>query len=258
MKFIYILDLADAKLFWEAMTSLRSPKSEGDAITAIKNVLGRVDSLPDFRSRQLIGETLEWARDNIGRFLFWEPSVQERYGHLPNVFTLASLFESISQTSKDWNSMIDTIVHDQQSQFQQTMHQWHSFLMTVNPERILHFGDTPIQFPDIRTSRFDMADSRTSAGLQVVDIVLWIIRRVFYGNPIGQAATKLYDATPPYSLYEMSLEWVSNELHRIIADTMDEELSAEQLALGEAWVGQFEQRRQHRIDEDRIKQPPST
>ena len=258
MKFVAILGTDDAKLFWRAMTSSQSSSSEGDAVLAIDHVLQRVDTLPDHRSRQLIRETLQWAKMNIGKFSFWVPTEQERHGHLPNIFTLGALFEGISRASRDWNSTIDKIVHDQQSQFEQTLQQWHSFLMTADPKPIFHFGNTPIQFPDISGSCFEIGNSRDSAGLQVVDIVLWVSRRITFGSPIDSKSTELSGfCVSPDDIFYMSFDWIETELYYAMA-LRNQPLSEAQLSEGRRRIGQFEQHRQHLMREDREGQVSDT
>ena len=207
--------------------------------------------LPDFRSRQLIGDTLIWARSNIGRFSFWTPRKQSRHGHLPNLFTFPALFDSISRAARDWNSNVDVIIHDQQGQFGETLREWHSLFEGIEPERIFHFGDTPIQFADIRGSRFEIVDSRTSAGLQVVDVVLWTFSRIVSNKPLGPIATELYEVCfSPQNMFFMSLDWIVAELEFTMDAVTSRPLSEEKLVDGMRIVNCVEQIRQRRIRED--------
>ena len=250
LKFVAILDEEDVGLFWKAMTSARSEQSEMQAVSAIDNVIARVDILPDARSRQLIGDTLLWARDNIGRFSFWTRRKQTRYGHLPNLFTFPALFESISSASKDWQCEVDAIVHDQQSQFENTLREWHSLFADNEPERIFHFGDTPIQFADIRGSRFEIGDSRVSPGLQVVDVVLWTFSRTVANKTLGPIASDLYELCfSPQNVFFVSLDWVVAELEYTMNAVMKRPLSEDQILGGMRFLEDAERLRQGRIRE---------
>ena len=251
MKFVAISDSKDVELFWKAMTSARSSKSEKEAVSAIDNVIERVYALPDARSRQLVGDTLCWARNNIGGFSFWTHRKQTRYGHLPNLFTFPALFDSISRAAKDWNCEVDAIIHDQQSQFGNTLREWHSLFEGIEPERIFHFGDTPIQFADIRGSRFEMGDTRVSPGLQIVDVVLWTFSRTVSGKSLGPIATELYELCfSPENMFDMSLDSIVAELEYTANAVMTRPLSEEKLLKGMRFVDHAEQLRQRRIRED--------
>ena len=152
LKFASLLDMNDAKLFWDAMSSRQSQTSEMKAATAIDTVLQRVHVLQDARSRQLIGDTLLWAKNNIGKFSFWSSGKQERYGHLPNIFSLPRLFDGIYGNAKAWNANVEKVVHDQQSQFATTLQQSHLFQKDLDPEPVHYFGDMKFQFRTSETA----------------------------------------------------------------------------------------------------------
>ena len=233
------------------MTSARSPESENEAISAINNVMQRVCTLPDARSRQLIGDALYWARNNIGEFSFWTPRKQERYGHLPNLFTFPALFEGISNAARDWDCEIDMIIHDQQTQFERTLREWHSLFAGAEPERIVHFGDTPIEFADIRDSQFEMGDARVSPGLQIVDVVLWTFSRTVSNKPIGPTSTELYELCfSPKDMFILSLDWIVHELTYMMSAVMRQPMSDDQLLQGMRFLDQAEELRQRRIREN--------
>ena len=248
LKFHHILDPDDLRLFWEAMTSTLSPTSERKAVEAIDNTLQRVSKLPDARSRQLVGDTLHWAKNNISKFSIWTPRKQLRNGHLPNLFTFPMLLTNASDTAKLWDSRVDRIVHDQQSQFQNTLRHWHSLFQNLEPEWILHIGDTPIRFGDIGDSEFELRDSQQSPGLQVVDLVLWTFSRVIAEKPIGPNSKELVDLCfSPDALYIMSLARINNELKHTFDVMMDNPPTEDQLSEGMKIIEYVEELRQQSI-----------
>ena len=232
------------------MTRRRSREVENVAVSAIDSVLQRICIVPDARSRQLIGDTLSWARNNVGDFSIWTPRKQQRYGHLPNLFTFPALIEGISRSARIWDSQVDRIIHDQQSQFGTTLRQWHSFFLGIEPERIVHFGDTPIQFADIRDSQFEIGDSRVSPGLQVVDVVLWTFSRVVANKPLGPRSAELFELCFSIEdMFIMSLSWVAAEAEDTISALMSQPISEEQLKEGKQLMEHVEHLRQRRICE---------
>lgn len=248
LKFAAILNLRDCKLFWDAMTSVRSPEAEGAAVSAIEGVLKRVKLLPDARSRQLLRDTLSWARDNVGEFSIWTPRKQDRYGHLPNIFTFPALMTGMYEAAKIWGSPMEKIIHDQQSQFGATLRQWHSFFLGVEPERIVHFGGTPVEFPDLRDSRFETSDSRVSPGLQIVDVVLWIFSRIVSNNPVGQQSLELYErCISVENIFVMSLSWIGAEVEVTMDALMSKPMTANQLQQGRKLMDRVERLRKRRI-----------
>ena len=252
LKFLDVLEDGDVRMFWEAMTSNPSQEGERKAVSAIDNAIQRVGNLPDERSRLLIGDTLAWARNNIDRFSIWTPRKQDRYGHLPNLFTLPALLTSISDTAKLWGCQIDNIAHDQQGQFGQTIREWHSFLEGgPEPERIFHFGDTPIRFGNIRDGQFEMRASKESAGLQMVDVVLWTFARSLLEKPLGRMSRELFELCfSPDDMYFMSLGSIVAELEYTVGPLMMRPLSEDQLLDGMNFLEYVEGLRQKSIRED--------
>ena len=250
LRFVSLMDIYDAQLFWEAMSSRQTPASEMKAVTAIENILRRLGNLGDARATQLIGDTLTWAKANIEGFSFWSSGKRERFAHLPNIFALAPLFDGIYKFAKAWNSSIEKIIHDQQGQFGTSLRQWHQFRKDLDPEPIHYFGDMKFQFPDIRNSKFEISDSRESPGLQVVDVVLWTLSRVAYSNEMGPMSRKLFElCVAPEDMYILSLRWIEVQAKQMIDATMRLPMNEDLLAKGKQILESAEARRQNRIKE---------
>ena len=248
LKFATLLEFNDAKTFWQAMTSSHSVKAESVAVSVIDNVLQRIDTLPDSRSRELIGDTLCWARNNIGEFSFWSWRKSERYGQLPNLYTLPQLFSGIYKSAKIWDDKVEKIIHDQQGQFSGTLRQWHSLFEGFDHEPVYHFGDTPIQFADIRDSEFEIGDSKVSSGLQLVDIVLWIFSRFISNRSLGPFSSELLDLCfSGEDFFYLSLDWIAEEVEYMATALMNRAITEEQLNVGKQRVERLEKMRQYRI-----------
>ena len=245
--FVGLLDVANTKLFWNAMTQVRSPQTVQDAVSAIDNVLQRLVTLNDPRSRDLIGDTLRWARDNIDEFSFWTSRKKDHYEQLPNLFTLPALLNSISDAAKHWDCRVDRILHDQQGQFGRTLQEWHSTFARHDRDIIFNFGDTPIRLANIHGSRFEMRDSKASPGLQVVDLVLWTFSRSLSGKFLGRNSTALFELCfSPDNCYFMSLGSIFDKLELMHSIVMDLPLTEDQILEGKALLRDAEQRRQER------------
>ena len=250
LKFAALLTVDEAKSFWGAMVKPRTTESEAQAIGAIRSVLQRVDILPDARSQELIEDTLTWAKDNIGQFSFWNPRKQDRYGNLPNIFTFPALMTGIYESSKLWDTRVKKIIHDRQSQFEHTLRQWHSLFRGLEPERIVHFGDTPIEYPDIRDSQFEMGDSRVSPGLQVADVVLWTFSRMMTGKQLGPRARELFEnCFSPRDVFIMSLDWIATEVDMTLSALNRRAITDDELKAGRKLMDRIEQQRQQRMRE---------
>lgn len=249
LRFASILTVQDAKLFWTAMISPPSNQGSANAVAAIRAVLQRVDQLPDQRSKDLIGDTLTWAQNNIENFTIWTPRKQDRYGHVPNIFTFPWLMSGVSESAKLWNTSVDKIVHDRQDQFGSTLNQWHMMVEKLPYETVFYFGDTPIRFPDIHESHFSTGDSRTSAGLQVVDVVLWTLSRVVNGASLGPNSKRLFDRcfTNTNGLI-MTFPWIAAQVEESLKVVMNAPLTTAQLKAGKELMDHVEVLRRRRLE----------
>ena len=110
------------------------------------------------------------------------------------------------------------------------------------------FGDTPVEFPDISTSNFELADSGTSSGLQIVDLVLWIFSRSTSGQNFEQATSQLLQATCSFeNIQFVSLDWIRTELEIMKIAIYNQSVSAEQLTKGVQVTQILEDQRQRRM-----------
>ena len=243
-----IMELNDVRMFWDAMRAIRSEESEAKAMRAIDNVLRRVDELNDARVRELMGDTLKWARENLGEFSFWASKKKDHYRLLPNLYGLLPLFEAISRDAAEWKLPVKKIVHDQQVQFGAKLRDWHSMFRDIPPGTAGMFGDTPVEFPDISTSNFELADSGKSSGLQIVDLVLWIFSRSISGQNFEQATSQLLQATCSFeNIQFVSLDWIRTELEIMKIAIYNQSVSAEQLTKGVQVTQMLEDQRQRRM-----------
>ena len=248
LEFASITEPADVELFWKAMTSSRSPQTEEAAVTAIDNVLQRVGALSDPRAKELIDDVLSWAKDNIDVFSFWSGTKAQRYGHVPNIFTLPELFGGIYESAKLWESDVDVIVHDRQSQFEQTLKEWHQLSKSFDSAPMYYFGDMAHKFPDISGSQLVMKESASSAGLQVVDIVLWAFSRSVSSKHLGPRASDLIGKCfNPRDLFHLSLDWVEYQVAVELTALTNRPLSRKQMREAKKLMNRVERKRLRRM-----------
>ena len=164
-----------------------------------------------------------------------------------------------------WDSKVDRIIHDQQSQFGGTLKQWHSSSLqwhslfeSTDPEFMDYFEtffthtfkDMTIQIPYIRDSQFGISDSKGSPGLQVVDVVLWLVSRVVANKSIGPFSSELLElCVSAEDMFVMSLDWIAAEARGTLGALMSKPMSEEQLRKGKQIMERVEELRQNRISE---------
>ena len=236
----------DKRVFWDAYLSVPSPASELGIVSVIDNVLLRANALSDDRARQIIGETLSWAKSHVVTFGFWRFGQSLRLNYLPNVFVLPLVLTDIGAIADKHQTQVKAIVHDQQQQFGETLREWHSRFSGMEPKRI-PLGDIYVDISDLRGSQFEMRDSKTSPGLQIVDVVLWAWSRIISEKQVGTRATAL---VAQFFLMQKAHVVSLSNMEEIASNNLAEfdrvSLSDEQMLGGRALMEYWEQQRQQR------------
>jgi hypothetical protein len=159
--------------FWDCLLEKNETKAKAGLPGICQSLLDRIDILPDQRSREVITAGLEWARDHPDAIHMHLDTNQARKGHMPNLVAFANLLEGLEGFSKRWARPVKRITHDRQSEFENTLKEWHELYTTASPEPINWAGETYV-VQRVVGSSFEMKADGDSAGIQAVDVVLWL------------------------------------------------------------------------------------
>jgi hypothetical protein len=107
-----LIDEDLAKKFWNCLMSRRRKQANELFIEVCDLLLARVPTLPDARSREMIGEAIQWARDNPEANHFYSGSDLGRYAHLPNLVAFTNLIDGLDRQSQAWGRSVRIIRHD--------------------------------------------------------------------------------------------------------------------------------------------------
>ena len=99
-------------------------------------------------------------------------------------------------------------------------------------------------------SQFVMLPEEESAGLQVVDVILWLIKRFFNNEHIECDSSRLLKATLHRAYHhDFSFEGVGQHLEASFEEIMAADMSDEQIRLGSRMIEEEASRRQTAIEE---------
>jgi hypothetical protein len=241
---IALLDRTDREEFWAAYAT-------GGArpfVAILSRLEVRVESdIPDPRTRQLLLDAIRWAKQHP------EPLVEGTRSELdsPNVVALSLLINVLHELSRHDNVTIGTFVHDEQKQFAK----WLKLAYDVSKNFTSRRGTSPlalmIDLQDMETfgCDFRMASSRTSFGLQILDVALWLTKR-FIDKPEAVQG-KCRELAEYISKTALISEFTQEALLReVMAGFMvlnSTPLSSAQEQRGRELVAQFEAQRLARI-----------
>lgn len=186
------VDEDTAKLFWKCILE---PKKEAayKMLPGICEALQRnIGQIPDERSRQVLGEGLEWARTHPEAIQIHTDRKIAKLGHFPNMVAFANLLDGLEGYSKRFKRPVARITHDQQSEFEKTLAIWHEMYSNASPEEITWAGET-YSLQKVVGSQFDVRSDSDSPGIQIADVVLYLYSQLRKGKELPAGCRAILD-----------------------------------------------------------------
>ncbi len=233
--------------FW-AMLMARNEEQARQKIPGICDaILENVPSLRDARSREIVTETLTWARNHPEALDIFISGRQAKNGHMPNMVAFGNLLDGLEGFSKRWNRPLRKVIHDRQSQFEGSLKEWHRLFSNASDEPILRPGETII-FQKVAGSTFEISESSNSSGIQVADLALWLYRQYLKKKPIPERSAKIlkYVFKKGYQ-HDFSFQGVGSQVEKQYLEMMSKPISAEALEAGRHFQQERERQRQKLI-----------
>lgn len=243
LKLAALFDEDLAKRAWDARIEIDDAKAEASLVAVCKDLRSRVEEIPDIRSRQLISDVLTWAEKNPSEIHYNTKSKKDRLQVMPNVIGFQSVMHGIASRLKKQRKKAAAIIVDQQSQFnkaQKSLSQYFEEFGGISA--VSGTGLPAIDFSGMPKTPISFSSSASSAGLELVDIHLWVLKRVMEKKEL---APELYSLIKPHihrgRTDEISLNALSARWKRWF-----DELPApteEQIAIGNELIAADEERR---------------
>lgn len=185
-----LIDETLARAFWDMLLA----RSEDDARRRIPDfcalLLGRVSILPDARSREIVGRALEWARDHPEAFDFALTRKEAQKGHMPNMVAFSNLLDGLEAASVRWKRPVIRITHDRQNQFQKALASHHEMFSNAAPD-LIETPDDKYSLRKVPGSAFVISKASESSGLQIADLMLWLMKQLFAGKELPPNTARL-------------------------------------------------------------------
>ena len=176
-KVAYLLDHEIVAGFWDALMDTKADRARQKMAEFCVNLRQRVDYLPDQRSREIVGEALDWAVANPETLEFVHASKNGRKGHLPNMIGFGNLLGGIEQQSATWHRPVEVIKHDRQDEFGSAIKFWHDMYSNARDEAVQLPLGQKLVLRKVFGSKLEMSTALDSPGIQIVDVILWLFAR---------------------------------------------------------------------------------
>lgn len=192
LRYILLLKLAslfeedDARLAWSARTDTNRARANGRLIEVCQRIAGRVDQLPDARSRQLIGDGLTWAAQNPDAIGYNVDHADDIKQISPNIIGFQFVMHGIAKRIMQRGKRASRIVVDRQSEFNKAQKTLSEFFAAASGiEGATGPGMPKISFAGMPKTPIEFAAGTDSAGLELVDVYLWIFKRLIDGKDMA-------------------------------------------------------------------------
>jgi hypothetical protein len=179
LKVAHLFDEELAKKAWAARTEKSDEKSNAQLLGVCNSLLDRVEVLPDERSRQLITDTLNWAIANPEKIEYNTNSKDMQLAISPNLIGFQFVLFGVVQRLRSARATMRDLSVDRQHQFNGAQSELAGYYARATG-RVLPLGPglpeldlrgMPTQGPTFRSSE-------DSAGLELVDLFLWMFKRI--------------------------------------------------------------------------------
>lgn len=183
-KLAYVVDEEVARDFWDFMLISRKAEATKRIPGICEKLKARLKAIPDARSRQILGEGLDWVKTHpecVGVVAIEQKAAKQ--GHFPNLVGFMGLLRGLDQFARERKKKFSTIVHDETNEFQAMLAYWHGLHANASAEPINHAGETwSVQLNP--GSQFKICKDGDSPGIQMADTALWLYGQSIKGKSL--------------------------------------------------------------------------
>jgi hypothetical protein len=189
-KLAHILDEETAKAFWKCLLEPREDKARNGLPAVCDGILANVDLLPDARSREILTQGLEWAREHPESIQIWVDKKLSRQLHFPNLVAFGNLLAGLTNYSEMWKVPVARISHDDQGEFKKTMTAWHMLFTNASPD-IIDWAGEKYKLQQVPGSHFEVIEDSLSPGIQIADVIGWLYNQLHKGKKLSPGCQDL-------------------------------------------------------------------
>jgi hypothetical protein len=169
-----IVELAtpqDQEEFWQVY-------AEADPVglsRILNRFLVRFKAVPGVqaRLRELMSDALAWGAEHPQDLLDFQRSELDS----PNLIAVSLLMDGLHDSLKGTGLKIGRFVHDEQQQFGRFIKMWYQLGRRFTLPKGASAFSTELRTIDTYRCEIEMLPSKEIAGLQLIDVVLWLYRR---------------------------------------------------------------------------------
>lgn len=193
IKVAHLFDEDIAKAAWAARQE-RNPERAAEALRNICATLQkRLHRLPDARSRELISGALTWATANPFEINYGADNKDSALQISPNLVGFQQVLQYIAFQARKRSRQVHQIIVDRQTQFNRAQEELAEIYRRLRGHKLkLGPGMPEMDMTNMPEVPPTFKPSNKSAGLELVDIVLWVAKRMENGKALSPELKKMF------------------------------------------------------------------
>ena len=199
MRFLLLQEIAN--LFDEALTKkaweIRRNQSVVDCAKELSKICTQLatysDMFPDKRLREIASGALRWAAKYPEKISYGTNNRESDLQISPNLVGFQQVLTGITQRSIKAQRQVRRIIVDRQNEFnnaQGLLHETYLKMKAVGPLPMMP-GMPPIDWTHMPEAGLEFTPGDESAGLEMVDVYLWLMKRRFENKNISAEGLRL-------------------------------------------------------------------
>lgn len=167
------------KMAWEARINLNTDEANKALTEICQLLMSKVSIIPDTRSQEIINDALAWAAKNPDEIYYNVKSKKCLLEITPNLIGFQSVMIGIARRLLKNRKSASSIIVDQQSQFNKAQRKLSDFYAKSRDIPFISGPGLPdIDFRGMPEIPITCLSGTDSTGLELVDIYLWIFKRL--------------------------------------------------------------------------------
>jgi len=229
--------------FWKCLLMSRESDARNLLPSICTSIKHRLYLLPDQRSREVLGEGLDWVIKHPECVQFATEQHIAKKGHLPNLVAFTNLLDGLQVISDQFKRKVACITHDEQGEFGRTLKFYHELFSNASPG-VIEWAGERYSLQKIQGSRFEMKRDEDSVGIQIADVALWLYGQYLKGKAMPPNCAQLLGLILQRGGHnDFSFEGVESQLLATHGDLLFGPMEPEKLEAGRRMVAMSEERR---------------
>ncbi|MCU6499879.1 DUF3800 domain-containing protein [Rugamonas sp. A1-17] len=240
-----LFDLELAEKAWKSRIEGNDEVAQALLVEVCQTLIVRLPDLPDKGARSRLHDALKWAIKHPDALSYNASTKGLRKREKkapaqqisPNIIGFQFVMQGIATRLLETKREASRIVVDQQGEFNTAQKTLADFYKELSGIEFPNAPEMPkIDFEGMPSTPIEFLAGDDSAGLELVDVMLWIHRRVIEEKPVSPELMKIVEANSNLGVTdEISLNGIWNRWKGFLTQPVDlSDLSPEQLAAATA------------------------